>query len=1045
MRRLNSGAEKEKDACIQVVVRCRDAPMRQLKNNTTILVHPVHGQDVMIDGPASVARTYQYDGVFGPRATQERIYDKVVRPILDEVMQGYNCTIFAYGQTGTGKTYTMEGDLNGADTVRPSHMSPEAGIIPRTLHNLFDELNSQTAEYTVHVSYAELYNEKVHDLLARDGASNGFGNKLKVVKSKTDKGATIQGLEDRLVINARDAVAALQEGALRRRVAATRCNDTSSRSHAIFTIMVSIRERTETAEGDEIVKLSKLNLVDLAGSENIGRSGAQDERVREASTINRSLLSLGCVIRSLVRPNTHTSYRDSKLTRILQDSLGGGTRTCMIATISNSAENIEETIGTLQYASEARGIVNHLLANTKVSKSEKMHTMELEIEQLRRDLDAARDGTGYFITRESHAEFVADKRKHAAAINEWRQRIAEADEKEAELADQLAERDAKLAVERAELAKMQTKLINQELLTRAHQHHEHQLHGVAQGLHSALSLASNDTSLLHTRLARMAQQEAEHTRMTLDAARQAGEDGKQVVTKMQEHADAAAQNARDLAASLQQQLGSAFDQAVRGQLGALKDAMHMRTSEISKKAHADAEDARALVDAALDAISVLTRELEAVAQKVLSACNLASDEFAQALRIYGEQQHLQQREHLDHMRQMFDAHVGRLGAMHGKRGKHRMMEFAELAEAVQQMCKSHAGEVAELKRWVSESSAMKETDHQKLLEHVARALADCRARDAETNRELVAGAERMAQSVSTLQQHVHKHCQMAAANSDEVLEEDTQATRQTFDEVTQATLELIENSDTHVAQLSNSLQVHHDPVRMAANDMVVGVVQVDANARQYVEEAHGRVGNMVQLVNNVTNGMGNAGVQATEDTMAAGCAALDKMKAAVADVNSRVHTQGNELRAMADHAAEGIKRIAAHVQSSTACIAATLSDDTVPPRHTYKAPECWQMTRNHAYILERQNTQSSEHLAWTGITVTPHDSILPEERSLSAFSVDAASGKTHEVLDGVAKVMHKRQLPNDAANVVTEINNEKEERSAKRSRTSQARVNMTSN
>ncbi|KAJ2367173.1 Kinesin- motor protein, partial [Coemansia sp. RSA 2607] len=443
MGRVNNASTQEKDTNIQVVVRCRDAPMRQLKTNATIVVHPVHGQDVKIDGPASVARAYHYDGVFGPKATQEHIYDKVVRPILHEVMQGYNCTIFAYGQTGTGKTYTMEGDLEGAssisrpsmaqfgspETPTPSRMSAEAGVIPRTLYNLFYALDKQSAEYYVRVSYVELYNEELHDLLAGGDTANDMGpvggSHLKVYESGTDKGVVIQGLEDRIVTSARDAVAALQAGATRRRVAATRCNDASSRSHAIFTITVFIRERAVTAEGEDIVKLGKLNLVDLAGSENIGRSGAQDARAREAGNINRSLLTLGRVINALVERNSYVPYRDSKLTYILKDSLGGRTRTCMIATISNSAENIEETIKTLQYASQAKGIRNRPVANKKVSKSEIVHDMQHQIEQLRRDLDAARDGTGFFITRESHAELLEDKNRYSAAIDEWRQRIAE--------------------------------------------------------------------------------------------------------------------------------------------------------------------------------------------------------------------------------------------------------------------------------------------------------------------------------------------------------------------------------------------------------------------------------------------------------------------------------------------------------------------------------------------------------------------------------------------------------------------------------------------
>ncbi|PIA12989.1 kinesin-domain-containing protein [Coemansia reversa NRRL 1564] len=399
----HNNVAQEKDANIQVIVRCREAPSRAIRSGSSVVVPPVYGQDVKIGGTPSIARSFHFDGVFGPKATQENVYDKVVSPILHEVMQGYNCTIFAYGQTGTGKTYTMEGDLENGSS---SGNTPMAGMIPRTLYNLFYALDKQSAEYYVRVSYVELYNEELRDLLVGTDA-NAFestGGSLKVFDSGTDKGVVIQGLEEKIVMNAREAVGLLQQGAMRRKVASTRCNDASSRSHAIFTITVFIRERAVTVEGEDIVKLGKLNLVDLAGSENIGRSGAQDMRAREAGSINKSLLVLGRVITALVEKNSHVPYRESKLTYIIKDSLGGRTRTCMIATISTAADNIEETVKTLQYASQAKGIRNRPVANKKVSKSEIVHDMQLQMEQLRRDLDAARDGSGFYMKFNEYVE-----------------------------------------------------------------------------------------------------------------------------------------------------------------------------------------------------------------------------------------------------------------------------------------------------------------------------------------------------------------------------------------------------------------------------------------------------------------------------------------------------------------------------------------------------------------------------------------------------------------------------------------------------------------
>ncbi|KAJ1723684.1 Kinesin- motor protein, partial [Coemansia biformis] len=443
------------------------------KSHGTTIALSETGRSVAISNPMAKSTEYLFDGLFGPLATQECVYEKAVSPILNQVMQGYNCTIFAYGQTGTGKTFTMEGDLGltsgGAsvvgtpmvsripgqvsDALSSARLSTQAGMIPRTLHNMFYLLRKQSVDSYVRVSYVEIYKEELRDLLsgastkddsthARMGYEAGSGN-LKVLDSGTDKGVVIQGLEERIVTNAREAISLLHAGATRRKVAATQCNDKSSRSHAIFTITVFIREHAATVEGEDVVKLGKLNLVDLAGSESIGRSGAQNDNAHEAGKINQSLLVLGRVITALgAKANakdTRVPYRDSKLTHILKDSLGGRTRTCMIATISNSTDNIEVTTSTLQYASQARGIRNRPVANRKVSRSEIVHDMQLQMEQLRRDLDAARDGEGFFMTRGSYEELVAQSKSAKEVAEEWKLDAAQREEEALLVTMRLAE------------------------------------------------------------------------------------------------------------------------------------------------------------------------------------------------------------------------------------------------------------------------------------------------------------------------------------------------------------------------------------------------------------------------------------------------------------------------------------------------------------------------------------------------------------------------------------------------------------------------------
>ena len=307
---------------INVVVRCRGRNDREVRENSGVVVttNGVKGKSVELSMGASALsnKTYHFDKVFSPAADQAMIYDDVVTPILDEVrlhyasrreipdttwqmLQGYNCTIFAYGQTGTGKTYTMSGDMS--DTL--GLLSDSAGIIPRVLHSLFGKLEADEAESSVKCSFIELYNEELRDLLSHDDHT-----KLKIFEDGQKKGHSatlVQGMEESHIKNAGAGIKLLQDGSHKRQVAATKCNDLSSRSHTVFTVTVYIKRTSET--GEDFVSAGKLNLVDLAGSENIQRSGAENKRAAEAGLINKSLLTLGRVINALVERGSHIPYR----------------------------------------------------------------------------------------------------------------------------------------------------------------------------------------------------------------------------------------------------------------------------------------------------------------------------------------------------------------------------------------------------------------------------------------------------------------------------------------------------------------------------------------------------------------------------------------------------------------------------------------------------------------------------------------------------------------------------------------------------------------
>lgn len=332
------------------------------------------------------------------------------------MLAGFNCTIFAYGQTGTGKTYTMSGDM----TESLGLLAPDAGIIPRALQALFNKLEADGTENCVRCSFIELYNEELRDLLTPDENA-----KLKIFDDISKKGhasTVVQGVEERHIVNAAEGIQRLQEGSMRRQVAATKCNDLSSRSHTVFTVTVYTK-RPPGSSGDDFISLGKLNLVDLAGSENIQRSGAENKRAAEAGLINKSLLTLGRVINALVDKNSHIPYRESKLTRLLQDSLGGRTKTCIIATVSPAKSNLEETISTLDYAFRAKNIKNKPQVNSLISKKALLREFTAEIEKLKTELIATRLRNGVHLTNEAFEELTVQNESRRILAEEQAAKI----------------------------------------------------------------------------------------------------------------------------------------------------------------------------------------------------------------------------------------------------------------------------------------------------------------------------------------------------------------------------------------------------------------------------------------------------------------------------------------------------------------------------------------------------------------------------------------------------------------------------------------------
>ena len=328
--------------CVQVVVRCRPMDEKEKSRNYIGVVEMFSSKGVVeIRNPrdeASAVKVFTYDSVYDEKSTQQDIYEETVRPLVSSVLSGFNGTIFAYGQTGTGKTYTMEGSNNDAK---------KRGIIPRSFEQIFTHISrSENIQYLVRASYLEIYQEEVRDLLHQD-QSLRFE-----LKEKPDTGVFVKDLSNTVCKNAAEIQQLMNIGNQNRTVGATNMNEHSSRSHAIFMITIEM--------GDSCgIRVGRLNLVDLAGSERQSKTGSTGERLKEASKINLSLSALGNVISALVDGKTsHVPYRDSKLTRLLQDSLGGNSKTIMVANIGPASYNYDETLTTLRYASRAKNIKN---------------------------------------------------------------------------------------------------------------------------------------------------------------------------------------------------------------------------------------------------------------------------------------------------------------------------------------------------------------------------------------------------------------------------------------------------------------------------------------------------------------------------------------------------------------------------------------------------------------------------------------------------------------------------------------------------------------
>ncbi|XP_037835818.1 kinesin-like protein KIF13B isoform X2 [Kryptolebias marmoratus] len=363
--------------------------------NTKCVVDMVKNQTILHPAGANLGKTdsrnqskvFAYDYCFWSMdetdkekfAGQEVVFQCLGESLLHNAFLGYNACIFAYGQTGSGKSYTMMGS------------GDQPGLIPRLCSALFERTQKEQREqesFTVEVSYMEIYNEKVRDLLDPKG-----GRQTLRVREHKVFGPYVDGLSRLAVASYKDIESLMSEGNKSRTVAATNMNEESSRSHAVFNIILT-HTLKDLQSGTSGEKVSRLSLVDLAGSERAAKTGAAGERLKEGSNINKSLTTLGLVISALAEQGTAKNktkfvpYRDSVLTWLLKDCLGGNSRTAMVATVSPAADNYEETLSTLRYADRAKNIVNHAVVNEDPN-ARIIRELREEVEKLRVQLTQA--------------------------------------------------------------------------------------------------------------------------------------------------------------------------------------------------------------------------------------------------------------------------------------------------------------------------------------------------------------------------------------------------------------------------------------------------------------------------------------------------------------------------------------------------------------------------------------------------------------------------------------------------------------------------------
>ncbi|XP_010248347.1 PREDICTED: kinesin-like protein KIN-7N isoform X2 [Nelumbo nucifera] len=364
--------------CVAVRVR---PPAPVIQEVSSGLYWKVEHNRISLHNPIGIpisGASYAFDHVLDQNCTNAKVYELLTEDLIRAAIEGFNGTAFAYGQTSSGKTFTMNG------------CEDNPGIIPLAIRDIFQHIQmALDREFLIRVSYMEIYNEEINDLFSPE-------NQKLQIHENLERGIFVAGLREEIVNNAEQVLKLIEQGEVNRHFGQTNMNARSSRSHTIFRMVIESKSKdTSSSEhsNSDAIRVSVLNLVDLAGSERIAKTGAGGVHLKEGKHINKSLMVLGNVINKLSdggKQRGHIPYRDSKLTRILQPALGGNAKTSIICTVAPEEVHIEETRGTLQFASRAKCITNCIQVNEILTDAALLRRQKLEIEELRKKLQGSR-------------------------------------------------------------------------------------------------------------------------------------------------------------------------------------------------------------------------------------------------------------------------------------------------------------------------------------------------------------------------------------------------------------------------------------------------------------------------------------------------------------------------------------------------------------------------------------------------------------------------------------------------------------------------------